>query len=70
MHEVHRGRNSIVSLKRPESLRILRSSARRALSECISAQENRIVERSVEGRYSARRALRKCASRHSRGKNS
>jgi hypothetical protein len=46
------------------------SSARRALSECISAQENRTVERSVEGRDSARRASRKCASRHNRGKNS
>jgi hypothetical protein len=87
--------------KGTESLRILRSSAKWALSKCIGAQKknsavssedritedsessarralsrckgctggNRTVERVLwKRRYSARRASRKCASRHRRGR--
>jgi hypothetical protein len=43
------------------------SSARRALSECIVAHEkNPELLNVLRRRYSARRALRKCASRHRR----
>jgi hypothetical protein len=63
--EVHRGRNSAESSKEAESLRILGSSAKWALSKCIGAQkknsvvssEDRITE---DSESSARRALSRC----------
>jgi hypothetical protein len=59
------GKNSVVSSREPESLRILKSSAKWALSRCKECTEDRTVECSGR-RYSARRALRHCADRHRR----
>jgi hypothetical protein len=68
-HKVQKLR--LLKLKRTRITEDSESSARWASSECISAQEeNRTIECSVEGRDSARRASRKCASRHNRRKNS
>jgi hypothetical protein len=57
---VHRGRNSAVSSKETESLRILEGSARWASSKCIGAQDPELLN-VLWRRDSARRASRKCA---------